>query len=80
MKISRRKVVVLGASAVSASLLPLNLLAQSDGQSAEDIIKEFTGGANIGSGDIMLRHLKLQKMEILYLLVWNQKKQQQSKF
>ena len=39
MKISRRKVVVLGASAVSASLLPLNLLAQSDGQSAEDIIK-----------------------------------------
>ena len=54
MKISRRKVVVLGASAVSASLLPLNLLAQSDGQSAEDIIKEFTGGANIGSGDIML--------------------------
>ena len=54
MKISRRKVVVLGASAVSASLLPLNLLAQSDGQSAEDIIKEFTGGANIGSGYIML--------------------------
>ena len=54
MKISRRKIVVLGASAVSASLLPLNLLAQSDGQSAEDIIKEFTGGANIGSGDIML--------------------------
>ena len=42
MKISRRKVVVLGASAVSASLLPINLLAQSDGQSAEDIIKEFT--------------------------------------
>ena len=31
MKISRRKVVVLGASAVSASLLPLDLLAQSDG-------------------------------------------------
>ena len=54
MKISRRKIVVLGGSAVSASLLPLNLLAQSDGQSAEDIIKEFTGGANIGSGDIML--------------------------
>ena len=54
MKISRRKVVVLGASAVSASLLPINLLAQSDGQSAEDIIKEFTGGANIGCGDIML--------------------------
>ena len=54
MKINRRKVVVLGASAVSASLLPLNLFAQSDGQSADDIIKEFTGGANIGSGDIML--------------------------
>ena len=41
MKINRRKVVVLGASAVSASLFPLNLFAQSDGQSAEDIIKEF---------------------------------------
>ena len=54
MKINRRKVAILGASAVSASLLPLNLLAQSDGQSAEEIIKEFTGGADIGSGDIML--------------------------
>ena len=54
MKISRRKVVVTGAGIAAASLLPLNLLAQSDGQSAEEIIKEFTGGANIGSGDIML--------------------------
>ena len=54
MKISRRKVVVSGTGFAAASLLPLNLLAQSDGQSAEDIIKEFTGGANIGSGDIML--------------------------
>ncbi len=54
MKINRRKVAILGASAVSASLLPLNLLAQSDGQSAEEIIKEFTGGAKVGSGDIML--------------------------
>ena len=54
MKISRRKVVVTGTGFAAVSLLPLNLLAQSDGQSAEDIIKEFTGGANIGSGDIML--------------------------
>ena len=54
MKISRRKVVVSGTGFAAASLLPLNLLAQSDGQSAEDIIKEFTGGANISSGDIML--------------------------
>ena len=54
MKISRRKVVITGAGIAAASLLPLNLLAQSDGQSAEEIIKEFTGGANIGSGDIML--------------------------
>ena len=54
MKISRRKVVVTGAGIAAASLLPLNLLAQSDGQSAEEIIKEFTGGANIGSGEIML--------------------------
>jgi sulfur-oxidizing protein SoxY len=54
MKISRRKVVIAGTGFAAASLLPLNLLAQSDGQSAEDIIKEFTGGANISSGDIML--------------------------
>jgi len=54
MKISRRKVVVTGAGIAATSLLPLNLLAQSDGQSAEEIIKEFTGGASIGSGEIML--------------------------
>jgi sulfur-oxidizing protein SoxY len=54
MKISRRKVVITGAGVAAASLLPINLLAQSDGQSAEEIIKEFTGGASIGSGDIML--------------------------
>ena len=54
MKINRRKVVITGIGVAAASLLPINLLAQSDGQSAEDIIKEFTGGANIGSGDIML--------------------------
>ena len=54
MKINRRKVVITGVGVAAASLLPINLLAQSDGQSAEDIIKEFTGGANIGSGDIML--------------------------
>ena len=51
MKISRRKVVVLGASAVSASLLPINLLAQSDGQSAEDIIKfSFLSSAVFSQG------------------------------
>ena len=54
MKINRRKVVITGVGVAAASLLPINLLAQSDGQSAEEIIKEFTGGANIGSGDIML--------------------------
>ncbi len=54
MKINRRKVVITGVGFAAASLLPINLLAQSDGQSAEEIIKEFTGGANIGSGDIML--------------------------
>ena len=54
MKINRRKVVITGVGVAAASLLPINLLAQSDGQSAEDIIKEFTGGASIGSGDIML--------------------------
>ena len=55
MKINRRKIVVIGAGFATASLLPLNLLAQTDdGQSAEDIIKEFTEGASIGSGDIML--------------------------
>ena len=54
MKISRRKAVITGIGVAAASLLPINLLAQSDGQSAEEIIKEFTGGASIGSGDIML--------------------------
>ena len=54
MKINRRKVVITGVGVAAASLLPINLLAQSDGQSAEEIIKEFTGGASIGSGDIML--------------------------
>ena len=54
MKINRRKVVITGVGVAAASLLPINLLAQSDGQSAEEIIKEFTGGANIGSGEIML--------------------------
>ena len=49
-----RKVVITGVGVAAASLLPINLLAQSDGQSAEEIIKEFTGGASIGSGDIML--------------------------
>jgi sulfur-oxidizing protein SoxY len=54
MKINRRKVVITGVGVAAASLLPINLLAQSDGQSAEEIIKEFTGGASIGSGEIML--------------------------
>ena len=55
MKIDRRKVVVMGASLAATSLLPINVLAQSDSQkTAEEIIQEFTGGAEIGSGDLML--------------------------
>lgn len=55
MKIDRRKVVVMGASLAATSLLPINVMAQSDSQkTAEEIIKEFTGGAEIGSGDLML--------------------------
>ena len=55
MKIDRRKVVVMGASLAASSLLPVSVLAQSDSQqTAEEIIQEFTGGASIGSGDIML--------------------------
>ena len=55
MKIDRRKVVVMGASLAATSLLPINVSAQSDSQkTAEQIIKEFTGGAEIGSGDLML--------------------------
>lgn len=55
MKIDRRKVVVMGASLAATSLLPVNLMAQSDSQkTAEEIIQEFTGGAEIGSGDLML--------------------------
>jgi sulfur-oxidizing protein SoxY len=55
MKIDRRKVVVMGASLAATSLLPINVMAQSDSQkTAEEIIQEFTGGAEIGSGDLML--------------------------
>jgi sulfur-oxidizing protein SoxY len=55
MKIDRRKVVVMGASLAATSLLPVNLMAQSDSQkTAEEIIQEFTGGAEIGSGNLML--------------------------
>ena len=55
MKIDRRKVVVMGASLAATSLLPINVLAQSDSQkTAEEIIQEFTGGAEIGSGSLML--------------------------
>ena len=55
MKIDRRKVVVMGVSLAATSLLPINVMAQSDSQkTAEEIIKEFTGGAEIGSGDLML--------------------------
>ena len=55
MKIDRRKVVVMGASLAATSLLPVNLMAQSDSQkTAEEIIQEFTGGAEIGSGSLML--------------------------
>ena len=55
MKIDRRKVVVMGASLAATSLLPINVMAQSDSQkTAEEIIQEFTGGAEIGSGNLML--------------------------
>ena len=55
MKIDRRKVVVMGASLAATSLLPINVMAQSDSQkTAEEIIQEFTGGAEIGSGSLML--------------------------
>ena len=55
MKIDRRKVVVMGASLAATSLLPVNLMAQSDSQkTSEEIIQEFTGGAEIGSGNLML--------------------------
>ena len=55
MKIDRRKVVVMGASLAATSLLPVNVMAQSDSQKTpEEIIQEFTGGADIGSGDLML--------------------------
>ena len=55
MKIDRRKVVVMGASLAATSLLPVSLMAQSDSQkTSEEIIQEFTGGAKIGSGNLML--------------------------
>ena len=55
MKFDRRQVVLMGASLATTSLIPISVIAQSDSQqTAEELIKEFTGGANIGSGDIML--------------------------
>ena len=55
MKINRRQVVAMGVGVAATSLLPINVVAQSDTQkTAEEIIKEFTGGATIGSGNIML--------------------------
>ena len=54
MKINRRTIVVMGAGFATSSLLPLNLLAQTDdGQSAEDIIKEFTGDRAPGASNFL---------------------------
>lgn len=49
MELTRRHTVLMGASAIALGGVPLRTFA-----SAEDVIATFTGGADIGSGDIKL--------------------------
>jgi len=49
MELTRRHAIVLGAGALIAAGLPLRASAK-----AEDVISAFTGGADVGAGDITL--------------------------
>ena len=49
MSFSRRDTLALGAGAVALSVLPLRV-----GAAADDVIAEFTGGAEIGEGGVTL--------------------------
>ena len=49
MKLTRRDIMVLGSSAAAASAIGLPAFAMTD-----DMIVEFTGGADVGSGELKL--------------------------
>ncbi|MDJ1018189.1 MAG: thiosulfate oxidation carrier protein SoxY [Paracoccaceae bacterium] len=49
MKLTRRETLALGLAATTVTVLPFRAVA-----AAEDQIAAFTGGADIGSGDITL--------------------------
>ena len=49
MELTRRHAILMGAGAVLAAGLPLPATAAT-----EDIIAAFTGGADVGTGDIIL--------------------------
>ena len=49
MEMTRRNAIALGAGALLFAGLPLRVSA-----AAEDLIAEFTGGADVGEGDISL--------------------------
>lgn len=49
MKITRRDAVAMGIGAAAVTVLPLQAFAAMD-----DLVNEFTGGADVGSGDFVL--------------------------
>lgn len=49
MKITRRDAVAMGIGATAIAVLPLRAMA-----AIEDLVNEFTGGAEIGTGDISI--------------------------
>lgn len=51
--LNRRDVMILGLSATAAAALPLRAQAQ-DTPTAESLIEAFTGGADLGEGDLTL--------------------------
>ncbi|MGB5868860.1 MAG: thiosulfate oxidation carrier protein SoxY [Albidovulum sp.] len=50
MELTRRKAILVGAGAVLVAGLPIRALAAT----ADEVIAAFTGGAEIGAGDIKL--------------------------
>ncbi len=50
MNFTRRETMVIGAAAAAAATLPMPALASK----TEDLIAEFTGGAEVGEGGVML--------------------------
>ena len=50
MELTRRQAMILGAGAAAATALPLPVLAEENG--AADLIKAFTGGAEVKDGGV----------------------------